>query len=287
MNRTSLVHALTMVAALVIAAFATPASAQFVLDGAAADRTSFITMLNSFSTGGAWKQVGADNELAFTADGKPLNNFATKTKGYNDGSGFKLTLEVGRNQPGVLVGSFMGGGIQRLDLTDIATFSDDITFKPKGDFQQAILLHELAEVYTAVNRNLGYDASHRAAIDVENAQIKAMGALGERDVLGVTQFLNGNPLNGFRPEIRSPWTYHDPAGDIKGFLSIKIGNANILSDRFIRGGLFDFENPFDPATSEDVWIESYDFVPEVIPAPGASALLGLGMGFAVRRRRTD
>jgi hypothetical protein len=282
MNRTRLGHGFAMVAGLAMAAFAAPAAA-IGLDGSADDRNSFIDLINSFSTGGKWSQEeGAGNAffVRFTADGKELDYFAKKINQFNNGASISLTL--GRNQPGVLVGAYLGRGRQELDLSDIAMFSSDITFKPRGDFQQALLLHELGEAYTGDNVNVTYADAHKAAIGFENAQIEALGALGRRQ-LTKDVFVPGNLLTGFRPLVRMPWVYQDPAGDINGWVSIKVGNGNVLNESFIRGGLVDLEAEFNPATHEDVWIESVDFEPEIVPAPGAALLL-LAAGCSTRRR---
>ncbi|MBC7834936.1 MAG: PEP-CTERM sorting domain-containing protein [Phycisphaerales bacterium] len=268
-------RALTLATALAL----TPAAiGQYMLTGAAADRTAFVGLLNNFSAGGTWAQVGGNNSLAFTANGNPLNNFATRLTTFNATAG--MTVDLGRSQPGVGIGAFLGNGTQRLDLDDITFFSANPAAAPPLPIQQSFVLHELAELQNAVANGAGFDAAHLGGITEENAEMAARNARGQRGA-PPDQFIAGNAAMGIRPRIRVAWT--DTQGPVAGFLTVTIGNDNVVGAQFVRNGWFDLSIPFDPNTNEDIPFENVFFEP--IPAPGTIALLGLGSLALARRRR--
>lgn len=175
-----------------------PASATINLAGAAVDQTAFLNMINGFSTGGAWTApVGI---LVFTANGKPLNHFATIVNAIVQDPA-AVTLQVGRNQPGVVVGAFMGGGVQVLDLADIAQFPAGHPFL---SIQASVTLHEITEVFRAVSTGApnNFLPAHLIAIGHENGEIAANLGRG----------LRAGPPDAVRPvrpgviEVLIPWS---------------------------------------------------------------------------------
>lgn len=246
-----------------------PAGATIMLTGTNPNQTTFLGMLDTASSGGSWSAAGGT--LAYTpAQGEALNSFATQMNAWVN-AGDAVTLFIGTNLGGVVVGDFNGGGIQRLDLVDIAMFP---TNDPVIDLRSAIILHEVGEVFDSVSNSHGFAAAHLAAITFENAELTALGSRGTRTGPQVASRVFQGAT-----ELSIPWS-DSQNQNVIGLIFRLNGAFNITS---IRSGLFDTETFYD-GSEQDINIEAIYL--EVIPEPGTGLLLGFGLvGLAVGGRR--
>ena len=155
----------------IVGLLSNPAGATLILTGANVDRDRFLFELQIASNGVPWV-YDATGRLQIM--GPTTNYFAEQVDGFARNGAVQATLDVGRNQPNVVVGAFARNGLgiargtQRLDLADIRQF-------PAADFfvdlRAAVILHEISEVFNAVrfgrttptDVNRGdYDAMHNS-----------------------------------------------------------------------------------------------------------------------------
>lgn len=123
--------------------FAGPVTAELAVSGSDADKAAFEKLLKDLVEGAAVKIEGGKVKV----EGTPSNEFGKNLKTITDDASNKVTVKVGRNQDGVIVGAFHGGGVQEIDLDDIEKFPGPGSMLPT---KAAQLKHELDEVYNSV-----------------------------------------------------------------------------------------------------------------------------------------
>jgi hypothetical protein len=128
------------------------------------------------------------------ADVATFNGYLEKCKGESpafadllrriDESGKKVTAKVGRNQPGVVIDDFKGGGVQVIDVADLAKFPNPKKNPRTGnwEFPPGVpswastlceqLAHALGEALHGAVTGEGYDhpfgSSHRTGFREQN-----------------------------------------------------------------------------------------------------------------------
>ncbi len=273
-----------MVATLAVVSL--PARAAFVITGNAADQTTFINMINGYSTGGAWS-LNMVNQLVWTANGGAVDFFASRLNTFNGDNLNNRTVDVKQNYPGVLVGAFgplagQPNGTQLLDLGDIQKFSLTTAAQPLLDLQPSVMIHELGEVYQdggAANFN---NAHVFGGITEENSQLAALGSRGQRQTPG-DQF---TALGGNQWQLKIPW--RDVPNNKPGWEVITgTTTAGMFNITQIAPGLAETGATYD-GSRDDIAIDSIYFQP--VPEPrNAGMLFGLGLlifgcGWSVRQR---
>jgi hypothetical protein len=262
------------------------ARAELLLTGAAADRTLFVGLLNSFSTGGVWVgPVNSGGALTFAPDGLARNFFARRMGDFA-ASNTQATLDVGQNQGGVAIGAFLGMGVQRLDLADIMRFPASALADPVLDLQPALIMHEATEVFQSVARGIGFDAAHRLAINNENRELADKGSRGRRRPPPDT-FTEVRDGTGTVVAIDARVGWRDINNDRIVAMIVRIDNALAVTN--IRSGIFETGVTYDE-TDRDLRIGEIFLVEgQVIPEPSALALAATGLGVlalaGLRRRR--
>ncbi len=149
-KNTKLKAASVLLSALFFVGYATsPVSAEFTVTGAAADITAFGTLLTELVKGAT---VTIDPTNKVIVEGTPTNAFGTHLKEVTtavdaQGRPIVVSIKVGRNQVDTWIDAFKGGGVQVIDLDDIAKFPSPNQMLPtKG----AMLIHGIKEVFGAV-----------------------------------------------------------------------------------------------------------------------------------------
>ena len=250
------------------------------------NQMQFTTMLNNYSQGGMF--AINNGNLAFTANGAVLNNFATNVRDIVN-SQTNTTLRINQSDAGVLVGAYRGGGTQDLDLADILAFpAQDRVL----DLQSAVLLHEISEVFNSVTAGQGaafpsqdFNNAHAFGIQQENGELTARRSDGQRGA--GARFVAGV---GGRGTIFFQWT--DARDPKVASLRIDINNnaATQIQLSQIRTGLFDSGVSYD-GTDYNISIDGISLADAndnlVTPEPGGLALVVIGLGgmLALKRNR--
>ncbi len=138
--------------------------------GSLGDQNEFVTILNGYSTGGSWL-LNASNELVFS--GLPMNSFAFLLHSFNQQPGVDVTMRVGRGVPGVLLGRWNPSepGVQDVDLLDFNALPDT---DPNLFTKDAMIIHEVAEVFQSVLNGVGFHQAHSWALDNENSLYRSL-----------------------------------------------------------------------------------------------------------------
>jgi len=266
----SMKKAIILIATVFIIAFcsALPVWANITLSGDGADRNTFVGMLNTFSTGGTWTaSEGVLSELTFTPTSGTLNNFAQRLNYYNAQNDVLITLHIIRNSGGVVAGAFRGGGVQHLDLDDILMFPasiNDNRFPVNQaqvlDLQSAVIIHEVHEVFNAVQNLQGEVVSHAQAVGAENGELDSRGSRGVRR--NPPDTWRRNPPETGPWELVIPWAVKQPNANVTFTNMIITTTANNITN--IRSGLVNTGEPYD-GTEQDIRIERLYVESEEIP----------------------
>ena len=276
----NIIRSISGIAAASLVIATAPASATYIVTGPAADRTTLVGMLNTYSSGGAWA-LNAANQLVFAANGQPLNNFATRLNFFNNNSALGRTVDVRQNYPGVLIGAFgplfnpaHPARTQLLDLGDIQFFQQTAAQEPLLDLESSLILHELSELFWD-GAAVDFGASHGNAINEQNAELTVLVSRGQRR----------GPPDGWRTiaatntwEGRIPW--RDTVRGINGFEVITGRGAFDITQ--VASGILYTGYSYD-GSGHDIAIESIRF--EAVPEPSALVLLGLGLAGVYFSRR--
>ncbi|RUL89179.1 PEP-CTERM sorting domain-containing protein [Tautonia sociabilis] len=285
-------QAILVVSTLAALAITPTARGAYVVLGNAADRNTFLGLLNNHSNGGTWA-LDAMNQLVFTPNANPINFFASRLNTFNTTA--NRTVEVGLNQGGVLVGAFLGNGIQRLDLADIMAFTVNAAaqVQPLLDTQASVLMHELGELF--LDGPLGsFPNSHLfGGIQEQNNQLTALGIRGMR--LNQDQFrLIGAPMGNvqqYEIRLRFQTTQAVPAAGGQPMLPagatyFEVIRGRIIGGNFgvtnIRPGIVDLGVAYDDTDNNIIIDEVFAIVPE--PASALLTLLGVSGVWAARWR---
>lgn len=268
---------------------ASPARGDLVLTGAANDQNTFVGLLNSYSIGASWKGDGAGKLEPINVDADPAkrNYFASRLLELEalDPVTKKVTLNVGRNMKGVLIGAWRGGGVQDLDLADILVAKQTAQQEPIVALQASLLLHEIWEVGSAVDLGILLGPAHNIAVSAENGELSALGSRGQRDGAGSAL----KDLGSGKAELYVPWD-EIPSTNTPPIKSMKItfnyGGVGVPVVTNFRPGYIGFGWEYDYSDRE-MQLVSLEASTFDVPEPGSLALMLAALGVLVAYRRRN
>lgn len=250
--------ALKPIGALAVSlAFIQIACANILVTGSTSDKTLFASTINNLSAGGTWT-IDGSNELSFSA--LPQNSFAFYLYSFDQQPGLTVTLAVGQNQPGVIVGRFNGNAVQDIDLGDISVFP---TTDPNLFTKGSILIHEVSEVFFANLRGLAFPAAHQQAISYENSYLRSTFSAIQRIPTG-DQIIGDCTLGACTLRIPTTWL------GTSAYIDIGLVGDAVISPGFANLGGGSGYNP-----GYNISVLSQTLVP--IPEPTNRMLLALGL----------
>lgn len=265
---------------------ASPARGDLVLTGAGINQSAFVGLLNSYSIGASWKGDGAGKLDAVNVDADPAkrNYFANRLLDLEalDPATKIVTLNVGRNMPGVLIGAWHPGGIQDIDLADILVAKQTAQQEPIVALQASLLLHEIWEAGMAVDLGIAFDPAHNIAVSAENGELSALGSRGQRDGAGtVLKDLGAGTAELYVPWAEVPSTNTPPIKSMKMTFAYSGAGGPALTN--IRPGYVGGGWEYD-YSGRELQLTSLEASTLVVPEPGSLALMLAALGILTRNR---